>query len=107
MIFILIKAINFYRKDEKKWEIPSPWSLARKTMKTYLVKGINVKVYKIKDKTPMTSSLCFIPSVNVLANTYNGDVPMSPYTTPMLWNASCSTTAHPMPPPYRARIQYN
>ena len=30
------------------------------------------------------SSLCLTPSVKVLAYMYNGEVPMSPYTIPML-----------------------
>lgn len=38
------------------------------------------------------SSLCFMPSTKVLAYTYNGDVPMSPYTIPRLWNARCIIT---------------
>jgi hypothetical protein len=38
------------------------------------------------------SSLWLIPLVKVLAYTYRGDVPISPYTIPMLWNASCKIT---------------
>jgi len=41
------------------------------------------------------SSLCLIPLVKVLAYTYRGDVPMSPYTTPMLWKARCIVIAQP------------
>ncbi|KAK7821625.1 hypothetical protein CFP56_037535 [Quercus suber] len=42
---------------------------------------------RIKESTPRMSSLCFIPLGKVLEKTYRGDVPMSPYTTPILWNA--------------------
>ena len=44
------------------------------------------------ERTPRMSSLCLTPSVKVLAYTYNGEVPMSPYTIPRLWNARCSIT---------------
>lgn len=61
--------------------IPSPLSLALNTMNTYLMSGIIVSVYKIKDKTPNISSslsckLC-LPE-KVLRNTYRGEVLSSP-----------------------------
>ena len=46
----------------------------------------------MRERTPRISSLCLTPSVKVLAYTYKGEVPMSPYTIPMLWNARCSIT---------------
>lgn len=49
-------------------------------------------VYKIKESTPNISSLWRIPSVKVLEYTYSGDVPISPYTIPRLWNAKCKIT---------------
>lgn len=38
----------------------------------------------MSERAPTMSCLLGTRSENVLANTYSGDVPMSPYTTPML-----------------------
>lgn len=40
----------------------------------------------MRDNTPMTS-LVSSTVLKVLENTYRGDVPISPYTIPMVWNA--------------------
>jgi hypothetical protein len=71
--------------SEKK-ALPSPLSLAYRTMNTYLIIGSRIRLYILKDKTSKMSSSCLIPLVKVLA--YN--VPISPYTTPINWNASLS-----------------
>lgn len=68
------------------FRLPCPLSEARSTIKAYLKDTIIVKLHSTSDAAPMTSSSVGGPS-KMDENTYSGDVPMSPYTTPRVWNA--------------------
>lgn len=77
--------------------LPSPLSSARRTMETYLMRGIKVSVQNTNERTPKISSFvseCWMSSAKVLLYTYNGDMLRSPYTTPKLWYARSKVVFH-------------
>ena len=68
-----------------KMILPSPSSLAHRTTRTYFTKGIKIKVYRTSDKAPRMSSFPFIGAfLNMTLKVYNGLIPTSPKTTPMV-----------------------
>ena len=83
------------REQSRRMNSPFPLSLAYRTIKAYFIKGMRIRVQRMRDRTPNLSSLPLILSVKVLAYTYRGDVPMPPYTTPVLWKARCIVIAQP------------
>lgn len=67
----------------RTFSIPSPSSFAQRTTKTYLIRGIKIKVYRTNDSAPRISSFPFIGVLlNITLKVYNGLVPTSPKTTP-------------------------
>ena len=67
---------------------PSPWLSAFMAMKTYLKVVSRVMVQMTRDREPMMklSSTCAMPPLPSRMDfiTYMGEVPMSPYTMPMV-----------------------
>lgn len=62
---------------------PSPSSSASSTISAYFNVTIKANVHRITDSEPRRSSYAGSPEVNVELKTYKGEVPMSPYMTPM------------------------
>ena len=65
---------------------PSPWLSALMIIKIYLIETTIINAQVINDKTPRTEAVMPAPEPSVASTeslrAYNGDVPISPNTTP-------------------------